>query len=49
MPLENDLNKVLVLGSGPNIVGSVAEMDAYTNSAIKAFLEDDIHVVFGKP
>ena len=49
MPLENDLNKVLVLGSGPNIVGSVAEMDAYTNSAIKAFLEDDIHVVLVNP
>ena len=27
MPLENDLDKVLIIGSGPTFVGSVAGMD----------------------
>ncbi|KRL63620.1 carbamoyl phosphate synthase large subunit [Lactobacillus psittaci] len=49
MPLENDLNKVLVLGSGPNIVGNVAEMDVYTEAAIRAFQEEDVHVVLVNP
>lgn len=26
MPLENDLDKVLIIGSGPTLIGSVAEI-----------------------
>lgn len=49
MPLKTDINKVLIIGSGPNIVGSVAELDVMATEAIKAFLEDDVKVVLVNP
>ncbi|WEV70162.1 carbamoyl phosphate synthase large subunit [Lactobacillus sp. ESL0785] len=49
MPLENDLDKILIIGSGPTLVGSVAETDLLTADAIKALLEEDIHVVLVNP
>lgn len=49
MPLENDLDKILIIGSGPTLVGSVAEMDLLANQAITALVEEGIHVVLVNP
>lgn len=49
MPLRTDLNKVLIIGSGPNIVGAVAELDLMTKQAIDAFVEDNVQVVLVNP
>lgn len=49
MPLENDLDKILIIGSGPTLVGSVAEMDLLATDAINALVEEDIHVVLVNP
>ena len=40
MPLENDLDKVLIIGSGPTLIGSVAEMDLMATEAIDALTEE---------
>lgn len=45
MPLENDLDKVLIIGSGPTLIGSVAEMDLMATEAIDALTEEGIQVV----
>lgn len=49
MPLENDLDKVLIIGSGPTLIGSVSETDVLIVDAIKALLEEDIQVVLVNP
>ncbi|WEV42806.1 carbamoyl phosphate synthase large subunit [Lactobacillus sp. ESL0684] len=49
MPLEKDLDKVLIIGSGPTLIGSVAETDILTLDAINALLEEDIQVVLVNP
>ncbi|MDF7638903.1 carbamoyl phosphate synthase large subunit [Lactobacillus sp. ESL0791] len=49
MPLENDLDKILIIGSGPTLIGSVAETDLVTTDAIDALLEEDIQVVLVNP
>ena len=49
MPLDNDLNKVLIIGSGPTLIGSVSETDILISDAIKALVEDDIQVVLVNP
>lgn len=49
MPLENDLDKVLIIGSGPTLIGSVAEMDLLATDAIKALNEDGVQVVLVNP
>lgn len=49
MPLENDLDKVLIIGSGPTLIGSVAEMDLLATDAIEALTEEGIHVVLVNP
>lgn len=49
MPLENDLDKVLIIGSGPTLVGSVAEMDLFAEQAITALTEEGIQVVLVNP
>lgn len=49
MPLENDLDKVLIIGSGPTLIGSVAEMDLLANEAIDALVEEGIQVVLVNP
>lgn len=49
MPLKNELNKLLIIGSGPNIVGEVAEFDLITKQAIESFLEDSIKLVIVNP
>lgn len=49
MPLENDLDKILIIGSGPTLIGSVAEMDLFANDAITALTEEGIQVVLVNP
>lgn len=49
MSLRTDLNKVLIIGAGPNIVGAVAELDLMTKQAIDAFVEDNVRVVLVNP
>lgn len=49
MPLENDLDKVLIIGSGPTLIGSVAEMDLMATEAIDALTEEGIEVVLVNP
>ena len=49
MPLENDLDKILIIGSGPTLIGKVSETDILITDAIKALIEDDIQVVLVNP
>ena len=49
MPLENDLDKVLIIGSGPTLIGSVAEMDLMATEAIDALTEEGIQVILVNP
>lgn len=49
MPLENDLSKILIIGSGPTLIGSVAEMDLLATDAIEALTEEGIEVVIVNP
>lgn len=49
MPLENDLDKILIIGSGPTLIGSVAEMDLLATDAIEALTEEGIQVVLVNP
>jgi carbamoyl-phosphate synthase large subunit len=45
MPRRNDVNKVLVIGSGPIIIGQAAEFDYAGTQACRALKEESIKVV----
>ncbi|WAM30601.1 carbamoyl-phosphate synthase large subunit [Caldicellulosiruptor naganoensis] len=45
MPLRKDIKKVLVIGSGPIIIGQAAEFDYSGSQACKALKEEGIEVV----
>src|SRR5687767_7536702 len=45
MPRRDDLNKILVLGSGPIVIGQAAEFDYSGAQACKVLLEDGYEVV----
>lgn len=45
MPRRNDVNKVLVIGSGPIIIGQAAEFDYAGTQACRALKEEGIEVV----
>ena len=45
MPKRHDINKVLVIGSGPIVIGQAAEFDYSGTQACKALREEDIEVV----
>ncbi len=45
MPLKNELKKVLVIGSGPIIIGQAAEFDYAGTQACRALKEEGIEVV----
>jgi carbamoyl-phosphate synthase large subunit len=45
MPLRNDIKKVMVIGSGPIIIGQAAEFDYAGTQACRALKEDGIEVV----
>ena len=45
MPLNKDIKKVLVLGSGPIVIGQAAEFDYAGTQACRALREDGIEIV----
>jgi len=45
MPLRNDIKKVLVIGSGPIIIGQAAEFDYAGTQACRALKEEGLEVV----
>ncbi|WAM32812.1 carbamoyl-phosphate synthase large subunit [Caldicellulosiruptor morganii] len=45
MPLRKDIKKVLVIGSGPIVIGQAAEFDYSGSQACKALKEEGIEVV----
>ncbi|MGN1408135.1 carbamoyl phosphate synthase large subunit [Lactobacillus sp.] len=49
MPRENELNKILIIGSGSSLAGNVANTDLLTKSAIQALIEENIQVVLVNP
>ena len=45
MPKRNDIRKVLVIGSGPIVIGQACEFDYSGTQAIKALREEGVEVV----
>jgi carbamoyl-phosphate synthase large subunit len=45
MPLRNDIKKVLVIGSGPIVIGQAAEFDYAGTQACRALKEEGLEVV----
>lgn len=45
MPRRKDVNKVLVIGSGPIVIGQAAEFDYAGTQACRALREEGIEVV----
>src|SRR6187399_3069491 len=45
MPRRNDLSKILVLGSGPIVIGQAAEFDYSGAQACKVLLEEGYEVI----
>ena len=45
MPLKNDIKKVLVIGSGPIIIGQAAEFDYAGTQACRALREEGLEVI----
>ena len=45
MPKNNDIKKVLVIGSGPIVIGQAAEFDYAGTQACQALREEGIEVV----
>ena len=45
MPLRTDIHKVMVLGSGPIVIGQAAEFDYAGTQACRALREEGIEVV----
>ena len=45
MPLRSDIKKVLVIGSGPIVIGQAAEFDYAGTQACRALKEEGLEVV----
>ena len=45
MPLRTDIKKVLVIGSGPIVIGQAAEFDYAGTQACRALKEEGLEVV----
>ena len=45
MPLNKDIKKVLVIGSGPIVIGQAAEFDYAGTQACRALKADGIEIV----
>ena len=45
MPLNKDIKKVLVIGSGPIVIGQAAEFDYAGTQCCRAMQEDGIEIV----
>src|SRR3989338_4996088 len=49
MPKRNDIHKILIIGSGPIIIGQACEFDYSGTQACKAFREEGYEVVLKNP
>ncbi len=49
MPRRNDLHKILLIGSGPIIIGQACEFDYSGNQAVKALRKEGYEVVLVNP
>ena len=49
MPLNKDIKKVLVIGSGPIVIGQAAEFDYAGTQACRALKADGILAIFRCP
>ena len=49
MPLHKEINKVLIIGTGPRVVGQVSDMDILVAQALQALEEDSIQTVLVNP
>ena len=45
MPLRNDIKRVLVIGSGPIVIGQAAEFDYAGTQACRALREEGLEVI----
>jgi len=45
MPKREDLNKVLIIGSGPIVIGQACEFDYSGTQACKALMEEGYEIV----
>ena len=45
MPLREDIKKVLVIGSGPIVIGQAAEFDYAGTQACRALKEEGLEVI----
>lgn len=45
MPLRNDIKKVLVIGSGPIVIGQAAEFDYAGTQVCRTLREEGLEVV----
>ena len=45
MPLDKSIKKVIVIGSGPIVIGQAAEFDYSGTQACRAIMEEGIEVV----
>ncbi len=49
MPARKDLNKILILGSGPIVIGQACEFDYSGSQAVKALKEEGYEVILLNP
>jgi len=49
MPLDKKIKKVLVIGSGPIVIGQAAEFDYAGTQACRMLREDGIEIVWSTP
>jgi carbamoyl-phosphate synthase large subunit len=45
MPKRTDLQSILILGSGPSVIGQAAELDYSGTQAVRALREDGYRVI----
>ena len=49
MPLRKDIHKVMVLGSGPIVIGQAAEFDYAGTQACRALREEGLEAFWSTP
>jgi len=49
LPRRNDLEKILIIGSGPIVIGQACEFDYSGTQAVRALKEEGYHVVLVNP
>ena len=49
MPRRNDIHSILLIGSGPIVIGQVCELDYSRTQAYRTLLEEDYRVMLINP